>query len=134
MPIAAEGGVCGRRIRRPARHLFAAAKIVKGECHGKSKTKFSDLTWPSRILSYEKITKGERHGKSKTKFSDLTWPSRILSYEKIVKGERHGKSKTEFSESKLPAGISVTAPSNSTKTPPFYESKDRKNESKDRKN
>ena len=82
---------------------------------------------PICILSYEKIVKGERHGKAKTKFSDLPWPSRILSYEKIAKGERHGKSKTKFSESKLPAGISVTVPSNSTRTPLFYESKDRKN-------
>jgi hypothetical protein len=70
---------------------------VKGESNDKTKTKFSGLAWPSRILSYEKIVKGESNDKTKTKFSGLAWPSRILSYEKIVKGESNDKTKTKFS-------------------------------------
>ena len=64
------------------------SKIVKAERSGKMKTKFSILTLPRRILSYEKIVKAERSGKMKTKFSILTLLRRLLSYQKIVKAER----------------------------------------------
>ena len=70
--------------------FFRGIKIVKAERSGKMKTKFSILTLPRRILSYEKIVKAERSGKMKTKFSILTRPRRLLSYKKIVKAERDG--------------------------------------------
>ena len=68
---------------------------MKGERSAKSKMKFSELAWPSRILYYGNIVKGERSAKSKMKFSELAGPSRILYYENMVKGERRVNVKTQ---------------------------------------
>ena len=59
-------------------YCFVIAKIVKAEGKGKSKTQFSDLTFPRRMLSKtkSKIEAGRR-GKSKTQFSDLICRRRI---------------------------------------------------------
>ena len=73
------------------------AKIAKGESNDKTKTKFSGLALPSRLLSYEKIVKGESNDKAETQFSGLTLPSRLLSYGKIAKVESNGKAETQFS-------------------------------------
>ena len=75
------------------------AKIVKAESRNKSKTPFSDLVMPRRILfkTKSKIVKAESRDKSKTPFSDLVMPRRILfkTKSKTVKAESRGKSRTK---------------------------------------
>ena len=77
-------------LTRPSR-LLSSTKIRKRREPWQTKTQFSSLTRPSRLLSSTKIRKRREPWQTKTQFSSGAIPSRLLSYSKIVKDENRDK-------------------------------------------